>query len=73
MENNNNIQFDNLVDTDAAELETTESTITSTEESTVLSNFGDVENEMDLTSEKLNELNKKLPSWSLEPPHNFVK
>ncbi len=73
MENNNNIQFDNLVDTDAADLETTESTITSTEESTVLSNFGDVENEMDLTSEKLNELNKKLPLWSLEPPHNFVK
>ncbi len=36
-------------------------------------NFADVENDMDLTSDKIEELNKKLPSWSIEPPHNFVK
>lgn len=27
---------------------------------------------VDLTSEKINELNKKLPSWSIEPPHKYL-
>lgn len=26
-----------------------------------------------VTNEKLQELNKKLPSWSLEPPYSFLK
>lgn len=25
------------------------------------------------TSERLKEMNKKLPSWSLEPPYSFLK
>jgi len=68
---NNEIKLDNLVDTEAADLSTT--TEAAQPEDEMLSNFSDVENEMDLTSEKIEELNKKLPSWSLEPPHNFVK
>lgn len=27
----------------------------------------------DVSSEKLKEMNKKLPSWSLEPPYSFLK
>lgn len=26
-----------------------------------------------VTNERLQELNKKLPSWSLEPPYSFLK
>lgn len=40
----------------------------------VLDNFDDNDvEEMDLTTEKVKELNKKLPSWSLEPPASFLK
>lgn len=71
---NKEIKFETEIDTSIADLSTTES-IDETESinESLLSNFGDVEQEMDLTSEKLNELNKKLPSWSLEPPHSFIK
>ncbi len=27
---------------------------------------------VDLTSDKLSEMNKKLPDWSIEPPHSFL-
>ncbi len=27
----------------------------------------------DVTDERLKEMNKKLPSWSLEPPFSFLK
>lgn len=38
-----------------------------------LDTFTDSDEELiDLTSEKLDELNKKLPSWSIEPPHSFL-
>ena len=26
-----------------------------------------------VTDERLKEMNKKLPSWNLEPPHSFLK
>jgi hypothetical protein len=26
-----------------------------------------------ISDERLNEMNKKLPSWSLEPPYSFIK
>lgn len=28
---------------------------------------------VDVSGEKLREMNKKLPSWSLEPPYSFLK
>lgn len=31
------------------------------------------ENKADLSNEKLKEMNKKLPAWSLEPPFSFFK
>lgn len=38
-----------------------------------IDSFKNDEAEMvDLTSEKLNEINKTLPEWSIEPPHNFL-
>ncbi len=27
----------------------------------------------DVSSERLKEMNKKLPSWSLEPPYSFLR
>lgn len=27
----------------------------------------------DVSSERLKEMNKKLPSWSLEPPYSFIR
>lgn len=27
----------------------------------------------EFTDERLKEMNKKLPAWSLEPPHSFLK
>lgn len=27
----------------------------------------------DVSNERLKEMNKKLPSWSLEPPYNFLR
>ena len=34
-------------------------------------NFG--ANTNGATSERLKDVNKKLPSWNLEPPYNFIK
>lgn len=34
-------------------------------------NFG--ANTKGATSERLKDVNKKLPSWNLEPPYNFIK
>lgn len=65
MENKN---VNNMVDTGLADESTTKEAA-----APVVENFADVENDMDLTSDKIDELNKKLPSWSIEPPHNFVK
>lgn len=67
---NNNINLENL-DTGLADESTTKEAAIPVDD--MLTNLGGVENEMDLTSEKIQELNKKLPSWSLEPPHSFVK
>ncbi len=36
-------------------------------------NFGSNENVYDVSDERLKEMNKKLPSWSLEPPFGFLK
>ncbi len=33
----------------------------------------DNESKLDLSDEKLKEMNKKLPAWSLEPPFSFFK
>ncbi len=39
-----------------------------------LDNFTkDDEELVDLTTEKINDLNKKLPSWSIEPPEKFLR
>lgn len=48
-----------------------------TENATETENFldsfnSDEEEIMDLSTEKLDELNKKLPNWSIEPPHKFL-
>lgn len=44
------------------------------EDEQFLDTFTNEEEELiDLTSEKIDELNKKLPSWSIEPPHKFIK
>ncbi|MCR4699170.1 MAG: hypothetical protein K5762_07385 [Bacilli bacterium] len=32
----------------------------------------DDEELVDLTTEKIDELNKKLPTWSIEPPEKFL-
>lgn len=38
-----------------------------------IDSFKDDKDEIvDLTSDKLNEMNKKLPEWSIEPPHSFL-
>jgi hypothetical protein len=29
--------------------------------------------ESDMSNERLRDMNKKLPSWSLEPPYSFLK
>lgn len=37
-------------------------------------NFTDVgKANADVSNERLKEMNKKLPSWSLEPPYNFLR
>ncbi len=40
-----------------------------------MSVFADNQGSQDttVTNERLQELNKKLPSWSLEPPYSFLK
>lgn len=43
-------------------------------EQRIQENFGssDTEN-YDVSDDRLKEMNKKLPSWSLEPPFSFLK
>lgn len=37
-------------------------------------NFADAgKAKTDVSNERLREMNKKLPSWSLEPPYNFLR
>ncbi|MCI8427802.1 MAG: hypothetical protein HFJ03_09760 [Lachnospira sp.] len=42
-------------------------------EQRIQENFGSNENVYDVSDERLKEMNKKLPSWSLEPPFGFLK
>lgn len=43
------------------------------EDEDIIDSFKDDEEEIvDLSAEKLNEMNKLLPEWSIEPPHNFL-
>lgn len=43
-------------------------------EQRIQENFGDKDNQgFELSDERLKEMNKKLPSWSLEPPFSFLK
>ncbi len=42
-------------------------------EQRIQENFGSNETEYDVSDERLKEMNKKLPSWSLEPPFGFLK
>lgn len=43
-------------------------------EQRIRDNFTAPQNEKaDFSDERLNEMNKKLPSWSLEPPYSFLK
>lgn len=61
--NNDEINMDSGVDTSSPSID-----------ENMLDSFGNEEQEeMDLTTDKIKELNKKLPAWSLEPPHSFVK
>ncbi len=71
--NKNEMQFESNVDTGADNIETTLASSEAIDDS-MLSNFDEIVTEDDLVEkEKINELNKKLPSWSLEPPHTFIK
>lgn len=43
-------------------------------EQRIQANFTDAgQPKTDVSNEKLKEMNKKLPSWSLEPPYSFLK
>ncbi|XCP84521.1 hypothetical protein ABXS75_15905 [Roseburia hominis] len=42
-------------------------------EQRIQSNFASGEARTDVSSERLREMSKKLPSWSLEPPYSFLK
>lgn len=43
-------------------------------EQRIQENFGaDGNNKYEVSDERLKEMNKKLPSWSLEPPFSFLK
>lgn len=37
------------------------------------SNFAVKDSTKDVSNERLKAMNKKLPSWSLEPPYSFLK
>ena len=39
----------------------------------IQSNFAAPGKKVDVSNERLKEMNKKLPSWSLEPPYSFLK
>lgn len=36
-------------------------------------NFSNANKTADVSNERLKEMNKKLPAWSLEPPYNFIR
>lgn len=43
-------------------------------EQRIRDNFASPQNQAaDFSDERLKEMNKKLPSWSLEPPYSFLK
>ncbi len=42
-------------------------------EQRIQSNFAAPGKKVDVSNERLKEMNKKLPSWSLEPPYSFLK
>ena len=42
-------------------------------EQRIQSNFATSDAGIDVSNERLNEMNKRLPSWSLEPPYSFLK
>ena len=42
-------------------------------EQRIQSNFTAPGQKVDVSNERLKEMNKKLPSWSLEPPYSFLK
>lgn len=43
-------------------------------EQRIQANFSDAnKNNSGASNERLKEMNKKLPSWSLEPPYNFLR
>ena len=42
-------------------------------EQRIQANFSNVNKTTDVSSERLKEMNKKLPSWSLEPPYSFIR
>lgn len=39
----------------------------------IKNNFSTADNSEAATDERLKAMNKKLPSWNLEPPYNFLK
>ena len=42
-------------------------------EQRIQSNFTAPGQKVDVSNERLKEMNQKLPSWSLEPPYSFLK
>lgn len=42
-------------------------------EQRIQSNFAAGEGSADVSNDRLREMSKKLPSWSLEPPYSFLK
>ena len=42
-------------------------------EQRIRENFGSQGGSVDFSDERLNEMSKKLPDWSLEPPYSFLK
>lgn len=42
-------------------------------EQRIQSNFATADTGVEVSNERLNEMNKRLPSWSLEPPYSFLK
>lgn len=42
-------------------------------EQRIQTNFAAPGKKTDVSNERLKEMNKKLPAWSLEPPYSFLK
>lgn len=42
-------------------------------EQRIQSNFASGGEKADVSNDRLREMSKKLPSWSLEPPYSFLK